>query len=93
MLTFEWDEKKATSNLRKHGVSFVEAESIFYDPQSLTVSDPDHSNDDEFRFIDIGMSNQNRVLVVVYTERKNRIRIISVRKATKNQRKQYEQVR
>jgi len=89
MLSFEWDEKKATSNLRKHGVSFEEAQSVFYDPRSLTVDHPDYAKA-ELRFIDIGASNQNRVLVVVYTERENRIRIISVRKATKNERKQYE---
>ncbi len=92
MVIFEWDEEKAQSNLRKHRVSFDEAESVFYDPQSITIGDPDHS-EDEFRFIDLGMSNQNRVLVVVYTERKDRIRIVSVRKATRNERKQYEQDR
>jgi len=92
MVIFEWDQSKARVNLRKHDVSFEEAESVFYDPESLTIADPDHS-EDEFRFVDIGISNHNRVLVVVYTERKDRIRIISVRKATKNERKQYEQSR
>lgn len=89
MSIFEWDETKEKSNLRKHGVSFTEGESIFYDSLSITISDPDHS-DEEHRFIDIGTSNKNRVLVVVYTERENRIRIISVRKATNAERKMYE---
>lgn len=78
--------------MKKHGVSFIEAESIFYDPRSITVSDLEHSVD-EPRFIDIGTSNRKRVLIVVYTERKNRIRIISVRKAIRKERRQYEQER
>lgn len=92
MVIFEWDEEKAKSNLRKHRVSFEEGESVFYDPRTITISDPNHS-DDEFRFIDLGISNRNRVLVVVYTERKHRIRIVSVRKATRYEQKQYEQDR
>jgi uncharacterized protein len=90
MLIFEWDERKAASNLRKHRVSFEEAQSVFYDPRSLTIHHPDYSKT-ESRFIDIGASNENRVLVVVYTERENSIRIISVRKAAKSERKQYEE--
>jgi len=89
MLTFEWDERKAASNERKHGVSFEEAQSVFYDPRAITINHPDYAKT-EMRFIDIGMSNENRVLVVVYTERENRIRIISARKAARNERKQYE---
>jgi len=92
MVIFEWDQAKAQGNLRKHGVSFEEGESVFYDPQSLTIADPGHS-EEECRFVDIGTSNQNRVLVVVYTERKDRIRIITVRKATRTEPKQYEQSR
>ena len=87
---FEWDEDKEKSNFRKHKITFAEGESIFYDPHSLTVSDPDHSIE-EHRFIDIGTSNKNRVLVVVYTEREERIRIISVREATNAECKMYEQ--
>lgn len=90
MPIFEWDEDKEKSNFRKHGVDFAEGETIFYDPLSLTISDPDHSIA-EHRFIDIGTSNRNRVVVVVYSERENRIRIISVRKATSTERKMYEQ--
>jgi uncharacterized DUF497 family protein len=89
MPIFEWDENKEKSNFRKHGISFTEGESVFYDLHSLTIPDPDHSNE-EHRFIDIGTSNKNRVLVVVYTERENRIRIISVRKASSAERKMYE---
>lgn len=89
MLIFEWDERKAASNSRKHRVTFEEAQTVFYDSRSLTIDHPDYSKT-ELRFIDIGTSNQNQVLVVVYTERENRIRIISARTATKNERKQYE---
>jgi uncharacterized DUF497 family protein len=89
MPIFEWDENKEKSNFRKHAVSFTEGETVFYDLHSLTIPDPDHSIE-EYRFIDIGTSNKNRVLVVIYTERENRIRIISVRKATSAERKMYE---
>lgn len=89
MPIFEWDENKQKSNFRKHGIGFAEDESVFYDTFSLTIPDPDHSIE-EHHFIDIGTSNKNRVLVVVYTEREDRIRIISVRKATNAERKMYE---
>lgn len=89
-LQFEWDEAKATANLRKHDVSFEEAITIFSDPRTLTIFDVEHS-DEEDRFIDIGLSASGRVLVVVYTERGERIRIISCRKATPIERRQYEQ--
>jgi hypothetical protein len=89
MLIFEWDPNKATKNLRKHGVSFEEATTAFTDPLSITIHDPLHS-DQEDRFILIGMSNKNRLLVIVHTDRQDRIRIISARKATKKERKQYE---
>jgi uncharacterized DUF497 family protein len=87
---FEWDSHKAEANLRKHGVNFEEAQTVFTDPLSITLADPDHSADEE-RFIDIGMSDNRRVLVVVYTERVQRIRLISARKATPAERKQYEE--
>jgi len=90
MPIFEWDEDKEKSNFRKHRISFNEGETVFYDSYSITIPDPDHSIE-EHRFIDIGTSNKNRVLVVVYTEREDRIRIISVRKATSVERKIYEQ--
>ena len=89
MWLFEWDERKEKSNRRNHGVGFKEAESVFCDPYSITVNDPDHSLD-ESRFIDVGTSDKNRLLIVVYTERGKRIRIISARKATVTERKKYE---
>jgi uncharacterized protein len=89
-LTFEWDEDKAATNLKKHKVSFEEAKTIFNDEFSLTTGDPDHSADED-RFIDIGTSEQGQLLVVVYTEREKRIRIISCRKATAPERKAYEE--
>jgi uncharacterized DUF497 family protein len=90
-LLFEWDEEKADENLRKHGVSFSEAQTVFEDPLSITIPDPDHSLDED-RFIDIGQSDQARVIVVVYAERGRRIRLISARKATRAERQQYEEV-
>jgi len=89
MLIFEWDPQKAKSNLKKHGVSFEEASTAFQDTLSLTIDDPLHSID-EVRVVLIGMSNKNRLLVVVHTERGDNIRIISARKATKKERKNYE---
>ena len=89
-MQFEWDAGKDRINLRKHGVSFFEAQTVFGDPFSLTFHDPDHS-DDETRFIDIGMSAQGRLLVVIYTERGDHIRIISSREATTTEEEAYEQ--
>ena len=86
---FEWDENKAAGNLKKHKVSFDEAKTVFGDPLSLTIHDPDHSFE-ETRFVDIGQSLDGKLLVVVYTERENKIRIISSRKATSVERKYYE---
>ncbi len=90
MLLFEWDPKKARKNIEIHGVSFDEASTAFKDTLSLTIHDPLHS-DDEDRFILIGDSYKNRLLVIVHTERGDKIRIISARKATKKERKQYEE--
>ena len=87
---FEWDRRKAEANLRKHGVSFEEAQTVFTDPLAITLPDPDHSEDEE-RFIDIGMSDNRRVLVVGYTERGQRIRLINAREASARERKQYEE--
>ena len=89
-LEFEWDPVKAELNLKEHGVSFDEATTIFRDTLSITISDPDHS-DYEDRFIDIGMSHRMQLLVVSYTERKDKIRIISARRATRTERKNYEE--
>lgn len=88
-LFFEWDEEKAEANLKKHNVSFEDAASVFFDPFSITIPDPDHSDEEE-RYIDIGISNNGQILVVVYTERSSNIRIISSRTATSKERKIYE---
>lgn len=90
MLLFEWDSTKATKNVKIHGVSFDEASTAFRDTLSLTIYDSLHSNEEE-RQILIGNSYKNRLLVVVHTERGDKIRIISARKATKNEKKQYEE--
>jgi hypothetical protein len=89
-LEFEWDSAKADANLKEHGVSFDEATTVFRDGLSITISDPDHS-DSEDRFIDIGMSHRMQLLVVSYAERQDRIRIISARRATRAERKSYEE--
>ncbi len=89
MLIFGWDPPKAKSNLEKHGVSFEEASTAFQDTLSLTIDDPLHSINEE-RLILIGISQENRVLVVVHTERGDNIRIISAKKATNKERKSYE---
>ena len=86
---FEWDENKAVINKRDHKVSFDEAQTVFLDGLSIMKHDIDHSETEE-RLLIIGNSNKNRVIVVSYTEREEYIRIISARKATKNERKQYE---
>ena len=89
-LLFEWDPKKARRNLGTHGLSFDEASTAFRDPLSVTINDPLHSEDEE-RFVLIGQSHQKRILVVVHTERGNRIRIISARLATKKEKLRYEE--
>ena len=89
-LTFEWDEKKSAANQNKHGVSFDEAKSVFTDQFARLISDPDHSDDEE-RFILLGTSIHSRLLVVCHCIRKNdSIRIISARKADKQEREIYE---
>lgn len=90
MLKFEWDTAKAATNLRKHGVSFDEALSVFADALALTFTDTDHSESEE-RSRTYGISNKRRLLVVVHTERRNNIRIISARKATRYEKTIYEQ--
>ena len=90
-MEFEWDENKALRNDDKHGISFAEATTVFGDPMELTIADPNHSTG-EYRFLSIGRSNLGNLLVVSYTEREeNHIRIISVRRATKHEQKNYEQ--
>jgi uncharacterized DUF497 family protein len=85
---FEWDDQKAASNQRKHGVSFDEALSVFGDVMALTFADSDHA-DNEDRSRTYGMSNKSRLLVVIHTERQNGIRLISARKATRYEKSIY----
>jgi uncharacterized DUF497 family protein len=88
-LTFEWDEAKAKENLMKHKVPFDEGKTIFNDPFLLTYPDVDNSETEE-RYIDIGASAKKRILVLIHTERQGKIRIISCRKATARERRNYE---
>lgn len=87
---FEWDLKKAELNARKHGVTFDEASTVFGDPLALLMPDPDHSMREE-RYLVLGMSNQRRLLVVAFAERPPRTRLISARRATRNERRRYEE--
>ncbi len=88
-LWFEWDSKKSAANVRKHGVSFHEASTLFSDPNEVMLSDPDHSQDEE-RFISIGQSSTGQVMLACYTETDNVVRLISVRLATAAERRTYE---
>ncbi len=89
-MEFEWNPDKAVINLRKHNVSFSEATTVFEDSLSVTFPDPDHSIG-ENRYIIIGMSGSENLLVVSHTDRENRTRIISARKATRQERRFYEE--
>ncbi len=88
-MQFEWDPTKSQRNLRKHGISFDEAVTVFYDPLSATFGDPYHSRM-EYRLITIGYSNRSRLLVVAHTERGSAVRIISARRATARERERHE---
>jgi uncharacterized DUF497 family protein len=88
-MKFEFDPAKATTNLQKHGVSFEEGMTVFSDPLALTINDPVHSKG-EFRFLTIGMSDHYRLVVVSHTERNREVRLISVRLATRQEKKEYE---
>lgn len=87
---FEWDARKKAANWLKHGVTFREASTVFGDPLSITIPDPDHGTNEE-RSVIIGMSNKPRLLVVVHTIRQDRVRLISARVATKRERRNYEE--
>ncbi len=86
---FEWDERKAVTNVRKHGVGFEEAATVFADPHAVIFDDEAHSNA-ELRELIIGHSDRNRLLVVSFTERGEAVRIISARRATNKERRDYE---
>ncbi|MDA3063101.1 MULTISPECIES: BrnT family toxin [unclassified Campylobacter] len=90
-MTYEWDEVKARLNIAKHGVSFDEAKSVFGDERGLVIFDEDHSEDEE-RFLLLGVSLKERILLVVHCYKQGDIiRIISARKATKNEQRQYKE--
>ena len=91
-MEFEWDPKKAAANLKKHKVSFEEAATVFGDPLSITVPDPDHSLEED-RYLTVGMSERGRLLIIAHTEEEGgeRIRIISARPLTPRERKAYEE--
>ncbi len=89
-LEFEWDSRKAASNLSKHAVSFEEAATVFEDPLGRIVADPRHSSDEE-RLVLLGVSRNQHLLAVMFVDRRETIRIISVRPATRRERQDYEQ--
>jgi uncharacterized DUF497 family protein len=89
-LNFEWDQVKAAENYHKHGVSFEEGVTVFHDPLSISIEDPDHSINEQ-RYVETGTCDNGRILVVSYTERGRNIRIISCREATRRERRQYEE--
>lgn len=94
IIRFEWDEVKASTNLKKHGISFDEAATVFYDESAILFDDPEHSENEE-RFILIGISENANLLVVCHCYRQSEtvIRLISARKATKTETKQYQELR
>ena len=89
-VSFEWDARKAATNLRKHGVSFEEARTAFADPLGRIVDDPRHSIDEE-REVLVGSSERGRLVAVMFTERADTIRVISARLATRQERSDYEE--
>lgn len=89
-MDFEWDETKARTNEKKHGVSFLEATEVFGDDHSSFIHDPDHSYGED-RYLLFGVSSKGNFLVVSYTERSGIIRLISARRMTRQERKAYEQ--
>jgi uncharacterized protein len=90
-LTFEWDSRKARLNLAKHSVAFEEASTIFGDPLALTIPDPEHSLAEK-RYVTMGRAFNAKLLVVVHTDRGDNIRIISARRASRRERKFYEEI-
>ena len=89
MIEFEWDPEKTKANLRKHGVGFAEAGTVFRDPLGISVFDPDHSGEED-RYLTVGVSQQGRVIIVAHTDRGDKVRIISARELTRAEREDYE---
>ena len=87
-MEFEWNPEKAQANLRKHRVSFEEAQSVFDDPMFITLLDVEHSVDED-RYITIGQSRRNRILLIAHAERNGRVRIISAREVTRHEQNFY----
>jgi hypothetical protein len=85
---FQWDPKKAADNLKKHGISFDDASTVFGDPLAATIPDPEHSAD-EVRFVTMGQSAKQQIVVVVHADREEQVRIISARRATAGEKKKY----
>jgi hypothetical protein len=90
MIEFEWDPSKAELNLKKHGVSFKEAATLFRDPLGITIFDPDHSEEED-RFITVGLSGNGRLLMVGHTDRGEKMRIINARELNRGEREAYEE--
>ena len=89
-LRFEWDEEKAKQNLKKHGIPFEEAATVFGDPLSMTIDDPLHSTTEQ-RWVTMGLTYQQRLVVVVHTNRGSTIRLVSARKAMRREKRVYEE--
>jgi uncharacterized DUF497 family protein len=89
-MVFEWDPAKAAANLKKHGLSFQEAATVFGDPLSVTFADPDHSRAED-RFITVGHTRRGKAVIVAHVDRVGSVRLISAREATPRERKAYEQ--
>ena len=89
-VVFKWDPKKATANLKKHGIDFHEAATVLSDTLATTFPDADHSTPADSRFVTVGMSDRSRILVIVHTEEARGVRIITARRATRHERKFYE---
>ena len=90
-MKFEWDDSKAKKNIRKHGISFDEATTVFGDPMAVTYADPEHSIE-EYRFLTFGRSSTGRLIAVSHTERGDKIRPISAREMTPKEKRDYEQI-
>jgi uncharacterized DUF497 family protein len=90
-LQFEWEKNKALANEKKHKISFKEATTVFGDPLAVTIPDPLHSAAEEARFVTVGLSYRQKLILVVHCDRDEKIRVISARKATKRERESYEE--
>ena len=90
-MKFEWDDTKAANNIKKHGVTFNEASTVFRDPLAITYADPEHSIG-EYCYLTFGRSIMNRLIVVAHSDRNDKVRLISAREMTRSERKDYEEI-